>query len=706
MNRMLCFATMLFLSMGHLNAQHSNSTVKATLNGLEFSFDAATGSIVGMSFPGTGPMLQTTPDSAGILDLAFPVKEVEPTRLASRFSKNAVIKKEPGMVTIHWDELGANRSFIKYKGKVSATVVLKEDPDGKSVSMSCTVNNQSDQAIPQILFPDFFGIVPFCGKEGTEFRTGGAVMKPFVDLQVDKYDHFFGSNGSRRWFRNGFVLDGKGLVIKWMDIGGRKGGLSIFSKNWGTNRGFDEGVLLVLSESNGRLRYMNTVFEEIKPGSSWKSDEFILTPHLNAWAQGIIPYREWAKKNTKRLYPVPDHVRDGLGFRTVWARFSFYPEDAAATNYTFKDLPELARESKEHGLDEMSVWGWYDDCFALPLPPPSRFMGTEKDAVKAVEDCRKIGVNVAPFTSFMTANPKTAAKYGLTPNAEYNIDPDFIPQANPRYATIQKGSAIVPSSNKEWQRDVLESLKRQIDMGIPSIGWDQYFNVGPGRYLDTLTAKVLKMSKTKDPKATFCGEAGTNMENECNYLDYTWNWDYMDNCDYDALMSSMSGPRINVNIDRSPAAVKYGFADNFYLNVYPRKPDRVNGSDKIYNHPDLSDALKQCARLRKQFLNYFVNGTFIADCVLTEDCPDAHVSTYTLPGSMLIIVVNKSQNKTVRFNADMAPWLKSSTGRYSIRHYNDGRLVKTTGIASPVWHHSATDMKNLDIHMYVVTPAP
>jgi hypothetical protein len=120
------------------------------------------------------------------------------------------------------------------------------------------------------------------------------------------------------------------------------------------------------------------------------------------------------------------------------------------------------------------------------------------------------------------------------------------------------------------------------------------------------------------------------------YLDYTWNWDYSDGCDYRALVSLLPSPRINLNIDRSVSEAKVGFADNLYLNVYPRKPDGVNGSDYISNHPALSKALKQCARLRKQFLNYFVKGTFIGDCILSEDPTDIHVSAYVLPKSMLV----------------------------------------------------------------------
>ncbi len=648
------------LIIGCLSAQQNTAVVKATLNGLDLVFDAQSGSILSMSYPATGMMLQTTADSAGIVDLAYPVKEFEPLRLASRYSRNAQIIKGNGTVTIHWDELGASRSFVKYKGNVSATVVLKEDPDGKSISLSCKIENHSDHAVPQMVFPDFSGFLPFNGKTGTEFRTGGTVIKPFVDLVQNDHDNFYAINSNTRWFHYGFVLDGKNLVIKWMDIGGRKGGLSIFSKDWGVNAGYAEGVFVRLSEATGKLRYMKTLNTNIAPDSSWQSPEYILTPHANAWAEGIIPYREWARQHIKRLYPVPDHVRDGLGYWSIWMKTSFYNEDPKGINFKFSDLPKVAREAKENGLGELNLWGWYENLW-LPLPAPWKYLGTEQDMAKAVAECKKIGVNVSPFITVMKANAETGKKYGIQPNtSNYIYDPEFIPLMNPRYASAGNGSMVV-QSNKQWQQDVLTSTRHLADIGILSSCWDQFFSDGSGHSIDTVVTEVLKITKGKDPQSTFSGEAGTNMEYECDYLDYTWNWDYNDKCDYRALISSLQGPRINLNIDRSVAEAKVGFADNLYLNIWTRKPDWINGSDYISNHPELSKTLKQCARLRKQFLDYFVNGTFIGDCILSKDYDGAHISAYALPKSMLVIVINEKEKRAIRLQGTISPWLKSAT---------------------------------------------
>ena len=167
-------------------------------------------------------------------------------------------------------------------------------------------------------------------------------------------------------------------------------------------------------------------------------------------------------------------------------------------------------------------------------------------------------------------------------------------------------------------------------MGIPSLSWDQYFIEPPEPNVLTLTRQIRDYSRRRDPQSTFSAELVAAPEVSCDYLDYTWNWDMLKDCR--AMTSVFPTPRINLNIDASPAEVKEGFALNRYLNVQPRKPNGADGTDLIAHHPELSRALKQCARLRAQFLSYFTDGTLIGECILSKPCPEALVAAYVLPG--------------------------------------------------------------------------
>ncbi len=177
-----------------------------------------------------------------------------------------------------------------------------------------------------------------------------------------------------------------------------------------------------------------------------------------------------------------------------------------------------------------------------------------------------------------------------------------------------------------------------IDSGIPSLGWDQFWSTETKPNVNTLCTNIRTAAKAKDPESTFFGEELWNFDTDSAQLDYTWNWgSYRD---IRPLTSVYPAPRVDCCISESPVMTKLAFADNMYLNVFPRKAESTNGSDWIANHPELSAALKQCAALRKQFLDYFTDGTLIGDCILTEPCPTAHVSAYVLHDRILVILIN------------------------------------------------------------------
>ena len=107
-----------------------------------------------------GTLLAADSDSSGLLDLAFPLADYVPMRLATRFSV-ATFRELPDGVAITWEELGPSRTHVKLpKGSARATVTLTAAPDRRSVVMKCRIENRFSQPIPQILFPDFAGLRP------------------------------------------------------------------------------------------------------------------------------------------------------------------------------------------------------------------------------------------------------------------------------------------------------------------------------------------------------------------------------------------------------------------------------------------------------------------------------------------------------------------------------------------------------------------
>ena len=709
--------------------------------------DADAGGIVKMSYPGVGAMLDTQARDAGIIDLAYPIKAFEPLRLAPRYSSGVKIEKTADAVTITWDKLGASRTRtaaskvqqavnLQYnetadrydwrpltnnpfdlQGKVSASVSLKAAPDGRSVLMTCTVDNQSSLAIPQVLFPDFLGIVPFEGDINTIFRTSGFASQPFVELRTDPNGGIGYYSVDARFcgveYASGAYFGSTPMVAKWMDIGGLKGGFSLFRKrwNWGPKEdmaNYQEKVWVRLSKVSGKLRVACSHVVDIKPGQKWQSEEYILTPHKQGWAKGIEPYRRFVKENLHRPYPLPKHVREGIGFRTVYMTEA-YPNDPDG-DYSFKcsDLPRVARECKEHGIEEMCLWAWNWNL-QVPVTRPFPQIGTEEDMRQAVEECKKIGVNVNLFISLMAVANPTAERYGMKvppPSEGWTYHAEFVPMMRPYYGS-GLSCAYLPTTDKRWQEGVFSACQHLCDAMSPSLGWDQFggYPSEPGLY--TLVDKIRAYAKAKDPEATFNGESTSNIDTDAAYLDYTWNWNgwpWRGGGDCRPLNSVYSAPRPNANVDRSPREARGAFVDNMYLNVFPSRKGGINGSGLIADYPPLSRALKQCAKLRKQFLPYFLDGTIIGDCLLVELRPQVRLNAYTLPDKALVVLMNDSADGTVEFKADLAPWLKSPSGSYEVKTYDtDGKLLRTA-TTSALWNEKTPEVKATELAVYEITP--
>lgn len=671
------------------------STVEATLNGLHLTFDAKSGSIVEMSYPGPGTMLKAETDQASIIDLAYPIEKYEPLRLASRFSSDARITVKSDEVTVHWDKLGASRTWPNLTGKVGVTVRLKADPDGRSIVMTADIDNQSDISVRQVIFPDFFGIVPFAGVNGTIFKSCGFGRTPFLELQRNDARESIQFCMDVASYSGEYTSGGRfhSMWLRWFDFGGYNGGFSLFPKRWGWDP--QTSVRVHHSETEEKLRVLEVHNIEVKPGDKWNSGEFVLTPHKSGWAKGIEVYREWARAHVKRITPLPKHVKEGIGFRTIWMSQG-WPDDPQDAVFHTSDLPKLAREDIDHGLNEMVIWGW---CigFKLPLPGILPNLGTEREFTDAIAECKKIGVNVAPFISVVQAGKDTAGKYGLTvPNeGGWPQHTEMIPRFQAPYSSLYR-CAQVDMNNQLWQSEVIDSVKHLVDTGIPSVSWDQVWNGAENQNMIELIKKIRAMATAKDPESTFSGEELWSLENDVNLLDYTWDWGgYMD-CQ--AFNSVLEAPRMNCCISSDPWAVKAGFMDNLYLNIFPRKPGSVNGSDWIKSNPEFSRTLKQCAKLRAQFLPYFTDGRLIGGCILSEAAPSTRISTYVQPDRLLVLMMNEAGERKVSIKYDLEAWIKSPSRKYEMKSYDmDGNLLETKEITSRTRTLSTKSLKNGEI---------
>lgn len=654
------------------------SEVAVTLNGLEITLDGQTGALRRLASPGAGTFLECEAGEAGLIDVAYPIDSFEPLRLAARHSRQAVLETEPGQVRIHLAKLGPSRRHFPLEGEVAATVTLRADPDGRSIVLACQMENHSPRPVRQVLFPELRGLLPVAGPDQTILKTCGSSSQPFRDLVVSESDRWYAHNNST------VTLSSEGMFspmwARWLDLGGLQGGFSLFPRRWGWEP--QTTTILQLQQATGKLRLFCAHAAEIPPGKTWSSGEWVLTPHPSGWAKGIEPYRQWVQSKVQRRYPMPQHIREGLGFRSLWMCQN-QPHDPDDVVWRFRDLPDLAREAHEHGLSELVLWAW-QPAFDPSLPPPFPHLGTEQELLDAVRDCRKLGVNVAPFISVVQARSPAAERYGRkATNNTWTYHTELLPRANAPYATGLACVQVGPA-NTQWQDDVAEACRRWAAKGLTSFCWDQYFSGVERPTIQELTKRIRDDARQRDPESSFSGEEAYNLEVDCEWLDYTWNWSEYRDCQ--AFVNAFPAPRRNMNIDRSVAETRRGFMDNLFLNVWPSKPDQINGSERIANVPELSATLRRCAGLRRQFLPYFTEGVLIGNCLLREPSPGVRLCAYVRPDRVLAIVLNEGPEASLAIPYDLGPWL---TGRptYRLTEFDEtGQQLASRDIAaSGVW---------------------
>ena len=382
-------------------------------------------------------------------------------------------------------KLGPSRANFKLEGKVAATVTLRADPDKRSVVLSCEIENRSQRPVRQVVFPELRGLVAVAGPDNTILKTCGFGSAPFRELVVPEVDQWYAVNSSTVEHKSGGMF--ATMWARWLDLGGLNGGWSLFPRRWGWDP--RTTTVVQLRQATGKLRLLNLHACDVQPGAKWSSGEWVLTPHAGGWAKGIEPYRDWVRARREAAIPHAETHPRRLGISHALD----VPKPARRPHRRRVAIPRpssLAKEAKEHGLHELVLWAW-QPAFDASLPSPYSHLGTEREMIDAIGECRRMQVNVAPFISVLQASPKTAGRYGLKipDNNGWTYHTELIPRWNAPYATglscVQVGPANAP-----WQDEVADACRRWADKGVASISWDQYFTGQEKPTIQDLTRRI------------------------------------------------------------------------------------------------------------------------------------------------------------------------------------------------------------------------
>lgn len=651
-------------------------------------FSDETGGLYRIQPEGAPAILDIAPEKAGLLDLAFPQEKFGPLRLYTPGSNAQLETDGETYVIVRYDALAPSRQDLGVTDRVSAAVTIRALPDGKSFSMEAEITNHSDQLVPQILFPDFRGLVPVSGEDHTWFRQGAVKMLPFKELGVN---YMYGVRQYWRgcWWEH--FPPGKGwwggtAMGRWSHFGSLRAGLGVFDAGWYPDP--EHSVYLRVPEEapsrarmcftreykgwdqlNGDLHLQED--EGIRPWQTWRSAPFIVTAHAGGWPHGIKRYREHVHARVKKV-KIADHVRDEIGLRTLFmAEIQEYSPEHA--EFLWKDLPRMGKECKALGISELNIWGGLGPYFTVPfgLNP---VLGTTEDFTAANQALKEMGVNASYFISCTTLTPESSRRFGGKGTTEegWSYHAETIPAINPGYYQAMCGS-LIDTCNEAWQDAVLDSARRLRDLGALSFSWDQY-QISPGkRDLSYVSQKLIEMTAAHNPMWTYSAESTTSPEIEHDVLQYTWNWrgDVLAlfktahrSVNYAApALSVWPNPRLNLNVEKDPVMIIQGFTDNFYLNFLTSRPDHIWGSGWFSEEPALSALIGKLSALRKAYLPFFNEGLLLGDGAMDEDHTDLHTSAYVLGDEVLFFLFNNSraEARDVTVGMDLNAWIPCVT---------------------------------------------
>ena len=235
--------------------------VPFTMNEIRVEVDESSGAILRIATPAAGPVVETTMPRAGLLTLGYPVRAFAPLQLEARYS-TAVLTRQPDELTISWDKLGASRSVPLPAGQVSAQVRIRAAPDGKSIILTCHIDNQSTGQIYQVCFPDLQGVRPFAGEQQT--LVGGQKLFAGPVIPEDR---------DPKYAMSLWKMLGR---LRGIELRGATAGLAIAQKTWVQSRVPN----LMCHRDQADSSWMRLLWRHktpIDPGQTWDSGEFWVT---------------------------------------------------------------------------------------------------------------------------------------------------------------------------------------------------------------------------------------------------------------------------------------------------------------------------------------------------------------------------------------------------------------------------------------------
>jgi len=631
---------------------------RLSMRGGSIEVDTATGALVAARLGGVGAasgrdaMSPASTGRTGLLRIALPREDYPSHYLETGAHAAPQVERRHGGLRLVYPELAS--AYVTVPIRVEVDI----EPREEGLVLRAKVHNGSDQVVPQVAFPQLFGLAPVGGTESTRLRMSRGTVHPLKQLVLRPDDATLLELPLQAYYGYGAFE----FSMKWLDYGDTDGGLTLYSRD---PRYRAQGLLVDRPDrlrDDVDLRWLH--YPSIAPGQTWESGDFVLLLHEGDWHAGARAFREFAAETYR--YDAPQPIREALGFRTVWPAIRNAPP-----TFMVEDLPAYAEEIADPtlGLAELCVWHWWRKN-GLPIILDHR-LGTEDDLRTAIARCRDLGVPVSLFVShhLLRDTDETPDGWrhlnaaGQPVQADWTYGRDYLPRWHVPFGgthAMMRGSALA----KGWREAALAQYDHFLGLGAASICFDQFrswfepdhnpaftgHSDEEGDALLDFGRQAHALVRRHDANGTFSGEMPT--EQKVPILDYTWEWRNAVELEEDAPFRVVfPHVRLNANVNEHPRGALIAFADGGFINVMPGQMH----SFRLADCPELVGTLRSLAALRRRYLRYFCEGDYLHTEGLTAS--GCHARAYVHGHDILVVVLNPTDEPApARVCVDPTVW--------------------------------------------------
>ena len=217
----------------------------------------------------------------------------------------------------------------------------------------------------------------------------------------------------------------------------------------------------------------------LREGESFTGSTVVVRFHRGDWHAAGAIYREWFTRTFGLMDPSRCWIRRQTFFQDT---MFLLPE--GNINYTFKDIPQWAKDAVDHGVRSLMISGWHrgghDNGYPHYEPDPR--LGTYEDLRQGIDACHELGAKVYFFVNYQPAMIESEwYKQELHQYAEMREDGSPTVLAGWGMGTLwarmghPKLMAWVDPSFPAYQRELTRQFAKLVDIGADGLHVDKMY---------------------------------------------------------------------------------------------------------------------------------------------------------------------------------------------------------------------------------------